>query len=398
MMLLALALLALLVAMAWRPSSRREAPARLPRRVGRWLGTGPQIVIRLGRWRGVALAPEQSLLVVGATRSGKTQSVVLPNLVSFPGPVVVTSVKQDVLAASARAARSAHGQVLVLGANEIANCRWDPAAEARSAECAAAIAHSLVAGGPRRAPTSQETRFWLQLAEPLVAACLRGAFLTGHAPLGLLERPEELYRLLAAHGEDGSAEEVASVHALEERQRDSILLTVREVLLPFARFGADLPVRVVDELLAPEVGTVCLVADLALQERFEVVFATLLARLLATLAGAPQPRPWLVILDELANLAPVPDLERFASVGVGHGVRLVSVVQDLAQLRARYPSTWGSIVNNHRARLFLGASGDPLTRSYLESLAPGASQEHGWLLLEGAGPLVRLMARRRTAS
>lgn len=391
-------LLAALLTLAWLPRRRPQAPARLPRRLGGWVRPGPRIVIRLGRWRGVALAPEQSLIVVGSTRSGKTRSVVLPNLVSFRGPVVVTSVKQDVLAASVRAARSSYGEVLVLGANEVANCRWDPAVEAGSAESAAAIAHALVACGPQIVPTSGEMRFWLQLAEPLVAAALRGAFLTGRTPLGLLEHPEELYRLLATHGEQGSAGEIALVHALEERQRDSILLTVRQVLLPFAERGADLPVRTIDGLLGPQVGTVCLVAELGLQERFETVFATLLGRLLGKLAGACQPRPWLVVLDELANLAPVPGLERFASVGVGHGVRLVSVVQDLAQLQARYPSSWGSIVNNHRARLFLGASGDPLTRSYIDALAPGTSQQDGWLLLEGGGPLVRLVAHPRRAS
>jgi len=368
---------------------------RLRCRVGWWLRPRPRIVIRLGRWRGIALAPGQSLIVVGSTRSGKTRSVVVPNLALFQGPVVVTSVKRDVLQADLLAARSAHGQALVLGAEEVANCRWDPVCEARSRERAVAIAHTLVS---RHAQVPAELRFWSELAEPLVAAGLRGAHLSGGVPLVVLEHPDELYRLLSGHGEQELAGEVLAVHGLEERQRDSILLTARQALLPYAGPVADLPVRTIDELLGPEVGTVCLVAELGLQDRFEAVLATLVGQLLRRLAEAPQTRPWLVILDELANLAPVAGLERFASVGVGHGVRLVSVVQDLAQLQARYPATWGSIVNNHRARLFLGASGDPLTRSYLDALAPGASMCGGWLLVEGAGPLTRLVVTGPRAS
>ena len=61
------------------------------------------------------------------------------------------------------------------------------------------------------------------------------------------------------------------------------------------------------------------------------------------------------MLDEAANIAPLPDLDVLASTGAGHGVQLVTVLQDLAQAHDR----WGrdradTIVNNHRAKL-LGA-------------------------------------------
>lgn len=391
--LAAIVLVALVVATTRRPAARSGAhprPPRAPWRVGRWIGPGLHVVIRLGRRRGVVLAPEQSLLVVGPTRSGKTRAAILPNLGLFEGPVVLTSVKEDVLEPSTLAQRRRSGAQYVLGATPLANARWDPVAEATSVEGAAAVAHSLVASQPHLERTSGDTRFWYQLAEPVVAAALRGAKVAGRPPLELIDRPDELYRLLDGHGVRAMAEEIAAVHALEERQRDSVLLTVRQLLLPFAGPGKDLPVVAVDELLAPRVGTVCLVADLGAQQRLETVFATLLGELVARLVAAPRERPWLVLLDELANIAPIPGLERFASVGVGHGVRLVSVVQDLSQLQARYPTSWGSIVNNHRARLFLGSSGDPLTRSYLEGLGHDPRALRGWLLVVAGGPPTRL--------
>ena len=62
-----------------------------------------------------------------------------------------------------------------------------------------------------------------------------------------------------------------------------------------------------------------------------------------------------MVLDEVANVAPLPDLDVLVSTGAGHGVQLVTILQDLAQAYDR----WGreradTIVNNHRAKL-LGA-------------------------------------------
>ena len=44
--------------------------------------------------------------------------------------------------------------------------------------------------------------------------------------------------------------------------------------------------------------------------------------------------PVLLLLDELANIAPFPGLAELASTAAGMGVQLVSVCQDVAQLQA----------------------------------------------------------------
>ena len=43
----------------------------------------------------------------------------------------------------------------------------------------------------------------------------------------------------------------------------------------------------------------------------------------------------------------------------GHGVQLVTVWQDLAQIQARYGTRAGSVVNNHRVKVFLSGIADP---------------------------------------
>ena len=55
----------------------------------------------------VRLDRGHSLLVVGPTQAGKTSSLVVPAILGWNGPVVVTSVKNDVVAITAGVARDA---------------------------------------------------------------------------------------------------------------------------------------------------------------------------------------------------------------------------------------------------------------------------------------------------
>jgi type IV secretory pathway TraG/TraD family ATPase VirD4 len=87
------------------------------------------------------------------------------------------------------------------------------------------------------------------------------------------------------------------------------------------------------------------------------VFAALIQELVALIEarssalGGPIEPAVLLLLDELANIAPFPGLDELASTAAGMGVQLVSVCQDIAQLQARFGRRAGTIVNNHRAKL-----------------------------------------------
>ena len=74
------------------------------------------------------------------------------------------------------------------------------------------------------------------------------------------------------------------------------------------------------------------------------------------------------MLDEAANIAPLADLDALASTAAGHGVQLVTVWHDLAQINARYGPRAATVVNNHRAKLFLSGISDPSTLDYASHL------------------------------
>jgi type IV secretion system protein VirD4 len=86
--------------------------------------------------------------------------------------------------------------------------------------------------------------------------------------------------------------------------------------------------------------TVYLCAPQDEQRRLRPLFVTLLSSLLtevyarATRTGRPVDPALLLVLDEVANIAPLRDLDTVASTAAGQGIQLVTVVQDLAQVRA----------------------------------------------------------------
>ena len=71
--------------------------------------------------------------------------------------------------------------------------------------------------------------------------------------------------------------------------------------------------------------------------------------------GRPLDPPLLLVLDEVANIAPLRDLDTLASTAAGLGIQLVTVCQDLAQLSTRYGAGAGS---DHRQQP--SGQGDPV--------------------------------------
>jgi type IV secretion system protein VirD4 len=111
-------------------------------------------------------------------------------------------------------------------------------------------------------------------------------------------------------------------------------------------------------LLDGPANTAYLCAPVDEQARLRPLFATLVREVVGEVyaragrTGRPIEQPLLLVLDEAANIAPLPDLDHIASTGAGQGLQLVTVFQDLAQVHQRWGGRADTIVNNHRAKLF----------------------------------------------
>jgi len=76
----------------------------------------------------------------------------------------------------------------------------------------------------------------------------------------------------------------------------------------------------------------------------------------------------LLVLDEAATVASLDELDQLAATVSGLGVTLVTVIQDFAQLVARWGPRAATIVNNHTTRLVLGGLADATVGTYLPEL------------------------------
>ena len=121
------------------------------------------------------------------------------------------------------------------------------------------------------------------------------------------------------------------------------------------------------------------------QERLAPVFTAIVREVLdaaferSAAMGRPLDPPLLVVLDEAASVAPLADLDRVVATAAGHGVQLLTVWQDLAQVESRYGGRWATVVNNHRAKLVCSGIADPVTLQHVSGLLGDEEQaERSW--------------------
>jgi type IV secretion system protein VirD4 len=363
-------------------ATRRQLGALLVRRP-----TGDRIV--LGKLGGSQIAAErlQSVLVVGPSQSGKTRSLALPAIVEWDGPVLATSVKSD-LVSETLSRRAALGEVAVFDptgcSRGVPAAGWSPLTGATSWSSARRTADSLCSLG-RRDGGMEDAGFWYSCAERLIAplllaACLRGGSMAMVVRWLEEEDMAEPMLTLESLGQEEAARTAHSTDCMEERQRSSVFSTARSVLDAYAD-----PAVAASEQLTPLLSGAWLLggntrslyccAPAREQQRLSPVFVALVREVLdaafeaASLGETPLEPPLLVVLDEAANVAPLPDLDTILATAAGHGVQLLTVWQDLAQVEARYGPRWATVVNNHRAKVICPGVADPRTLEIVSTLA-----------------------------
>jgi type IV secretory pathway TraG/TraD family ATPase VirD4 len=139
------------------------------------------------------------------------------------------------------------------------------------------------------------------------------------------------------------------------------------------------------------------IAALAHEQR---LLAPLVVGLLTELRHAAYRRHWrggatgprlLLLLDECANIAPLPDLPPMLSDAGGQGVQTVSVFQDMSQARRRWPKDADGMMSLFGAKVIMAGIADRQTLEQLSVLCGEYDREiqtiteTDRLLLTGAG-------------
>lgn len=460
-------------ALGVRPNAGFGRPRHLRRLVVRSATPGRITLGRVGRSL-VACEPQVSLAVVGPTGCGKTAGFAIPALLEWEGPVIATSVKADLLAATLEHRRR-RGTVWVYDPTRCSGApasAWSPLEACGTWAGAMRVAAWLTEAAQPRLDSVSDGDYWYAQARKGLAPYLHAAAVSGRTMRDVvrwvdsqevaeveeaLKSGEEVQRAVAAGLASPKAERLRE--ALRETVRAATVVAIRRTLKdkaggafasrpvsawPIARqeelderveaevetrvrsqveaevLGSLGPTGLLDPLVAaralwgkearlrgsvfatmenvlsgyadPGVGeaaegrgidlpawlagdnTIYVVATSHEQARLRPVLTVLVQQAIraaydtAAANEGTLPRPCLVLLDEAGNTAPLRDLPGYASTARSHGITLVSVWQDLAQVTAIYRDRAQTVLNNHRAKLFGTGIADEATLEYVSRL------------------------------
>jgi type IV secretory pathway TraG/TraD family ATPase VirD4 len=323
--------------------------------IGVVIGRAARSGLRLGA------SAEDSVLVLAAPRQGKTSQVVIPWLHTWPGPALVTSIRPDVLLATA-IPRKANGPVAVMAPTGMISwpdrLTWDLASRCESFDRARARADVMVTVG-KTADTSDSTDggYFAMNAVSLLAGWLHAAALSDGSTQDVLrwafdERLDEPIMVLAEHPDaaDGTAAMLDALYRLPpDTTRASLWTTaqtaVAPLLAPAAR-GAFVPGpgEAMDlEAFLRAGGTCYLLADERRASALAPVVSAFADDYIETakgladrLPGGRLDPPLMLALDEVANIVPLPQLPALMSFAGGTGLFVVAVLQSMAQARNRW--------------------------------------------------------------
>lgn len=384
------------MARRWSSRSRRGARWSTARQIRalrvRAASRGRLVLGRHGRHL-VAAEPRQSVIVVAPTQTGKTTGLAVPAILEWRGPVLATSVKTD-LVADTLAQRKHVGQALVFdptATTGLQPAQWTPLAGCVTWQGARETADRLCSVA-KPGHGMSDGDFWSAAAARYLA------------PLMFVAATEDLTMADVVHWVDSDhrdipsevlaglsytkdpAVRVAASSALaalqgiwegDDRLRSSLAATAGVALNaygdPLVAATAQRSELTPAWLLAG-LNTAYLCATATGQERLRPLFVTLIDQVVehvyecAAQRGGPIDPPLLIVLDEAANIAPLPRLDQLAATGAGQGIQLVTVVQDMAQIEHRWGRKSDTIVNNHRAKLFGSGISCEKTLGYLTRL------------------------------
>lgn len=337
---------------------------------------GVRVHLGLHKGKHFSWQTDKHVLIVASSGSGKGTDVIIPNLLSYEGPVFVLDPKGENARATARH-RSTFGAVHCIDPwgligrptsrfNPLARLA-DPANAADVATGAAALASALVL--PDHGNNRYFTDTARQLIEGLIAFVVTDADLKAVADLRLV-------RLLLAQNLRPTLEEMSKSTVGPDSIRSN---AVRMLTLGEREFGAvmssaitetaflDDP-RLQDALSGKSERQVDfsgwsdsgMSVFLCLPPQYFKTFNRWL-RLMVTAAldermraSGQKHRPVLFMLDELATLERFQPVEDAVGLARGYGVQIWSIFQDIGQMQDIYKERAKSFVGNSGVRMFFG--------------------------------------------
>ena len=353
-------------------AARRKAALTRPTLSRRQRHRRAEIGYPLGRAKtgGVALWPswEASVRVVAEPGAGKTRRVLVPILAQHPGPALATSSKSDLYALTVGARRAGGRPVAVFDPDGVApssqRLTWSPVAGCEDSRTAERRAGGLL----QASRADEEVRnpgLFTDSAQALLRCFLAAAALDGRdmtsvlawaaslgdpTPADILRRrrPDSGWAETVLTHTTGAPETTSGVGRYLARALACFAhADLLETCCPAPGAGLDIAAHL------QAAGTIYLlggeedlggVAPLVTALATEVLHEA--SRLARRAPGQRLDPPLLVLLDEVANIAPLPNLASLVATGRGRGIVTVYALQSFSQAVERWGASQAQTLAN----------------------------------------------------
>jgi len=271
--------------------------------------------------------------------------------------MVVTSVKGD-LVDVASSWRSSLGVVQRLEPGTPTGATWDPLDGVHDRRHALRVAKSLTTTGGRG-----DTDFWNALATKFLGGLFWLAVQSGRTIFEVAAAIDE--RTWDRWGDEEGC--LRPFLSYDHKTLDAVVTTAEAMVVPWQFPQPLLSVR----SSVSGSNTLFLCSPRHDHVAYEPLFRGALRMVLEEQQSRVESgtaQPLLLVLDEAANVASLDELDQLASTVSGLNVTMMTVVQDFAQLQARWGQRAATIVNNHATRVVLSGLADPSVSTYLPEL------------------------------
>jgi type IV secretion system protein VirD4 len=319
----------------------------------------------------LALKTDKHVLIMASTRSGKGVTLIIPHLLRYQGSAFVLDPKGENAKATGRQRARLNGKVHVLdpfGITGLPQARFNPLSRFTPDNMEAeskALASALFVVGDR------ERDHWNAAGQQLLAAIILYVYVSPDIPRDRKDLPTvrrillgglkgALHAMTQIDDADGLLRDLAvSFIETPEREFGSVVSTAQrqtEILdNPFmiACLSASGKGEEVD-FKAWHGGTMTVYLCLSapkfpiFNRWLRLVLTSALDEMTDTLN--PPDLPVCFMLDELATLGHLASVENAVGLAAGYGIQLVTVFQDVAQMRDLYKTRWASFIGNAGVR------------------------------------------------
>jgi type IV secretion system protein VirD4 len=330
------------------------------------------------------------LATVAPTGAGKGRGVIIPNLLSYRGPVIVIDPKGENYQVTARRRRELGQQVVVLDPFRVVTDRSDRLnpldifdLDRSILDCDAEMLASLLAVGHHFSTDP----FWNDSANGIVSGLIAHVASTSPPPERTLNKVRSFvyaddldYTLAvmldtkAVTSQFARDEIVAYLSHPSDKTRPSVRSTVSTYIkaLGSEAVAASLEPSsfALRDVVEGKPLSIYLVIPPEKLESHRALLRLWVGTLLTAVARRrhiPRQRT-LFLLDECAQLGTMPALRQAVTLLRGYGLQVWSFWQDLSQLRLLYPQEWQTMLNNCGVVQTFGVASHLMAREWGEVL------------------------------